>query len=123
MENNEIDLVAIQEQIEANVYAEYRAEFDKLEKQRKEHQDRTQGWTAIMWRIKEHYSGPLTLADNDHLDQFLERLDVIVRLGLDFEKLTEAIKTNELVKRQWDQMLMMMRLSGMDNSTSGPDNE
>ena len=123
MSSEPINLVELEERIEQNVRAEYAAEFEKLQRLKHEHELRTAGWNAILHRISEHYRGPLTLADNVHLDQFLERLDVIVRLGLDFEVLTKAIQDNELVKKQWDQMLMMMRLSGMDNSTSGPDNE
>ena len=121
MTSEPVDLVALQEQVEEVLRAEYAAEFEKLRRLEHEHALRTAGWNAILHRIMEHYSGPLTLADNAHLDQFLQRLDVIVRMGLDFEVLTKAIESDEIVKKQWDSLCMAMRLTGMDNSASDSD--
>jgi hypothetical protein len=123
MTDDNIDVIALQMQIEEMVRAEYKDSLALVEKLKREHEDRSAGWSAIVNRVKDHYSGPLTLADNSHLDDFLQRLDVIVGLGLDFETLLKAMQSNEILKKQWDSMCMTMRLTGMDNSASGGENE
>lgn len=120
--SDEVDLVALQQQAEALLRAEYDVSFNQLRRQMEEHDLRKAGWDAIIGRIVNHYSGPLTLSDNTHLDQFLERLDVIVAMGLDFETLLKAMESNEILKKQWDGMCMTMRLVGLDNSASDAEN-
>lgn len=117
------DYWSIREEVEKEVREDFQKAYDGANRVKDEYIRMTEQWRAVVGRVQLFYKSDMDLENPEDLDEFLERLDKVVKLGLDFETLTKAVQTNELVKKQWDQMLMMMRLSGMDNSTSGSDNE
>lgn len=41
----------------------------------------------------------------------VSKADEYIRMGMDFEKVLEEIKSNMLLKAQWDKLLMSMRLT------------
>jgi hypothetical protein len=62
------------------------------------------------WPMRSENNKPLMVpADNEAFSDELFRL---VKMGRDFEFLLDTMKSNDLVKAQWDRLLVAMRLTG-----------
>lgn len=51
------------------------------------------------------------------LQRQVSKLEVQAAKGRDFEALLKAVKTNPLVKKEWERFMMTLRMVGMDGST------
>lgn len=113
MMNDDIDLLEIEQKIEDRIRAEYMADYKRFQEQRNEFFERTQKWEEGMMIVKAMMpsSGdPLKDLSLDD-DEFQEKLLDLIKMASDFQILLDAVNENDLVKAQWDKMMMTLRLT------------
>ena len=115
--NNEIDIVAIQQAAEDAVRAEYDSAFARLERQRSGLVKEKAQWASIVAQVNDIMVRSDEIDEADVLDanSLLTYLEQTIAEAFKVKKLIEAINSNELLKSQWDRLVMSIRLTGGDS--------
>lgn len=115
MTNNTVsekDLFELEQEIESRIRTEYMEQYDKFQEQKGEFFEKTRQWEAGMQMVRTFLSDEKQITEFIGLDddKFQAALLELLTMGCDFRTLLQAIQDNELVKSQWDRLMMSLRM-------------
>jgi hypothetical protein len=112
----EIDIVALQEQAEANVRAEYQEAYARVEQQMQDVRTKEAKWAKIHHRLNTLTTIKSSTDAHPSLDDVLNTLDEQLLEFQKLKKVMDLIQTNELLQSQWDRLTASIRLVGGDKN-------
>jgi hypothetical protein len=112
----EVDILAIQEEAERIAREEYMAAHHKLQERENVIRDRELKWGQVLSMLN---MSPLVtnngvIVGETDPDQVLAAVHTAVTEYTKLNKMFKMINDNQLLKSQWDRLVMSMRLAGGD---------
>jgi ribosomal protein S15P/S13E len=109
---SEVDFEDLQRQAEALARSEYQEAFADLAKQRSELEFQRGVWSVAIQDIRKNF--PDFIGEDDDSAAIIKEIAGLVHESVKIKKLLDYIKGNEALQKQWDTMLMTIRLTGGD---------
>jgi len=116
---SEVDILALQEQAEKIVREEYQKSFDELEKQKNQFSDMRNMWirTISSLELSGTAQSQMTLTGgvtDEALSDIVAKINDAVTEHAKLTKMLKAINSNPITQKQWNQLVMTLRLTGGD---------
>lgn len=114
----EIDIVNLQIQAEELVRSEYESAWRNIRDQQVVLERQQIKWANIASAIKQTLleSGKVEEDDLPDADAVLDHAVMMLSEAFKFQKMFKLIESNELLKAQWDRLVMSIRLAGGDQN-------